>query len=54
MSEVLALDWGTTIVRVLDITTDVYRAYRSPKERLEGAKRIVGSKYSNLQMLIFY
>jgi hypothetical protein len=41
MSEVLAFDWGTTIVGVLDITTDVYRAYRSRKERLEGAKRIV-------------
>ncbi|HEY3654632.1 MAG TPA: hypothetical protein VGL34_06545 [Steroidobacteraceae bacterium] len=41
MSEVLAFDWGTTIVGVLDVTTDVYRAYRSPKERLEGAKRLV-------------
>lgn len=41
MSDVLAFDWGTTIVGVPDVTTDVYRAYRSPKERLEGAKRIV-------------
>jgi hypothetical protein len=41
MSEVLAFDWGTEIVGVLDVGADIYRAYRKPEERIEGAKRIV-------------
>jgi hypothetical protein len=41
MNEVLAFDWGTTIVGVLDVNPNVYRAYRSREERLEGARRIV-------------
>ena len=41
MSNVLAFDWGINIVGVLDINADVYRAYRTRIERIEGAKRIV-------------
>jgi len=41
MSEVLAFDWGTTIVGVLDVNSDSYRAYRTRKERIEGARRVV-------------
>jgi hypothetical protein len=43
MSEVLAFDWGTEIVGVLDVCTDIYRAYRTREERIEGAKRVVDS-----------
>jgi hypothetical protein len=41
MSDVLAFDWGTTIVGVLDVKANIYRAYRTREERIEGAKRIV-------------
>lgn len=41
MTEVLAFDWGTDIVGVLDINADIYRVYRTRNERIEGAKRIV-------------
>ncbi len=41
MSDVLAFDWGTTIVGVLDVNVDMYSAYRTREERIEGAKRIV-------------
>jgi len=41
MSEVLAFDWGTSIVGVLDVNADRYRAYRTREERVEGAKRVV-------------
>ena|ERR1700727_2887584 len=41
MSEVLAFDWGTEIVGVLDVGTDIYRTYRTREKRIEGAKRIV-------------
>jgi hypothetical protein len=41
MGEVLAFDWGTTIVGVLDVDADSYRAYRTGEERTEGAKRLV-------------
>jgi hypothetical protein len=40
MTDVLAIDWGIGIVGVLDVNTDLYRAYRGD-ERIEGAKRIV-------------
>jgi hypothetical protein len=40
MTDVLAFDWGIGIVGVLDVNTDLYRAYRG-NERIEGAKRIV-------------
>jgi len=41
MSEVPAFDWGTTIIGVLDIHADRYRGYRTPDERIAGARRIV-------------
>jgi hypothetical protein len=41
MSEVLAFDWGSTVVGVLDVQADIYRAYRTREERIEGAKRLV-------------
>jgi hypothetical protein len=41
MTDVFAFDWGINIVGVLDINADVYRAYRTRNERIEGAKRIV-------------
>jgi hypothetical protein len=40
MSEVLAFDWGTSIVGVLNVKNDLYRAYRTRVERIAGAKRI--------------
>jgi hypothetical protein len=40
MADVLAFDWGTEIVGVLDINADIYRPYRTRDERIEGAKRI--------------
>jgi hypothetical protein len=42
ISEVLAFDWGIDIVGVLDINADMYRAYRTRSERIEGARRIIG------------
>jgi hypothetical protein len=41
MADVLAFDWGTEIVGVLDINADIYRPYRTRGERIEGAKRIL-------------
>jgi hypothetical protein len=41
MTDVLAFDWGTTIVGVLDVNAGSYRAYRTREERIEGAKRVV-------------
>jgi hypothetical protein len=41
MSEVLAFDWGTGIIGVLDVNANRYRAYRTREERVEGAKRVV-------------
>lgn len=41
MTEVLAFDWGIDIVGVLDVNADIYRAYRTGNERIEGAQRIV-------------
>jgi len=42
-SEVLAFDWGETIVGILDIDHNVYTPYRYRKEMIEGAKRIAMS-----------
>ena len=41
MNDVLAFDWGTSIVGVLDVNADRYRAYRTSEERIAGARRIV-------------
>jgi hypothetical protein len=41
MADVLAFDWGTEIVGVLDVNADSYCAYRTRNARMEGAKRIV-------------
>jgi hypothetical protein len=43
-SEVLAFDWGTTIVGVLDIAHNVYTPYRSSKEMINGTKRIASAE----------
>jgi hypothetical protein len=43
MNEVLAFDWGTTIVGVLDVHTDVYTPYRGKERMIEGAKRILSA-----------
>jgi hypothetical protein len=41
MADVLAFDWGTEIIGVLDVSTDVYRASRSRDARVTAARRIV-------------
>jgi hypothetical protein len=41
MTEVLAFDWGVDIVGVLDINADIYRAFRTRTERIDGARRII-------------
>jgi len=41
MKDVLAFDWGIDIVGVLDVIANIYRAYRTRTERIEGAQRIV-------------
>jgi hypothetical protein len=41
MADVLAFDWGTDIIGVLDVNTDVYRASRSRTERVAAARGIV-------------
>ncbi|MGF6604597.1 hypothetical protein P3T23_009353 [Paraburkholderia sp. GAS448] len=41
MNEVLAFDWGTEIVGVLDVKTGLYMAYRGEGEMIEGAKRVL-------------
>jgi hypothetical protein len=43
--EVLSFDWGTTVVGVLDVNTDIYTPYRDT-QRVEGAQRIVGCRGS--------
>jgi hypothetical protein len=43
--EVLAFDWGTTVVGVLDVITGIYTPYRGT-QRVEGAQRIVGCRGS--------
>jgi hypothetical protein len=41
-NEILAFDWGTTIVGILDVARNVYTSYRG-KDMIEGAKRIASS-----------
>lgn len=43
MNDVLAFDWGTSIVGILDINTNLYTSCRSQKEMIEGARRIISS-----------
>ncbi|MGN6085684.1 hypothetical protein [Trinickia sp.] len=44
MNEVLAFDWGTTIVGVLDVHTEIYTAYRGAAKMIEGAKRVLSAE----------
>ena len=39
--EVLAFDWGTTVVGVLDVGNNVYTPYHCREEMIHGAERIV-------------
>ena len=43
MNEVLTFDWGTNIVGILDVKTQIYIPYRSGKEMIKGAERIISS-----------
>jgi hypothetical protein len=38
--EILAFDWGTTIVGILDVNSNEYTAYRHRSEMPDGARRI--------------
>ena len=38
--EVLAFDWGTAIIGILDVTSGTYTPYRANKRMIEGAKRL--------------
>ena len=42
-NEILAFDWGTTIVGVLDVNPNIYTAYRHKNAMRDGAKRILFS-----------
>jgi hypothetical protein len=42
-NEVLAFDWGTTIVGILDVERNVYTPHRFGEGMFEGAKRIATS-----------
>jgi hypothetical protein len=44
MSNVLAFDWGTAVVGILDVRTEVYTPYRGADRMTEGAKRIVSAE----------
>ena len=44
MNDVLAFDWGTSIVGVLDIRSGDYVAYRGRDRMIEGATRIVSAE----------
>lgn len=41
--EVLAFDWGTTVIGILDVNSNAYTAYRYGENMAEGAKRIISS-----------
>lgn len=41
--EVLAFDWGTTVIGVLDVSSNAYTAYRYGGDMVEGAKRITST-----------
>jgi hypothetical protein len=41
--EVLAFDWGTTVIGILDVNGNAYTAYRYGKDMVEGANRIISS-----------
>lgn len=43
MNEVLVFDWGTTIVGILDINSDLYVPYRHSEKMREAANRIISS-----------
>lgn len=43
MNEVLAFDWGTSIVGILDVNSGVYIPYRHNDGMIEGANRLVSS-----------
>lgn len=42
-AEVLAFDWGTTVIGVLDINSNAYTAYRYGEDMVAGAKRIIST-----------
>ena len=42
-AEVLAFDWGTEVIGVLDVNGNTYTAYRYGKDMVEGAKRIIST-----------
>jgi hypothetical protein len=44
MSQVLAFDWGTDIVGILDVKTDRYVAYRGKGGMIEGAQRVLSAE----------
>lgn len=41
--EVLAFDWGTTVIGILDVNNNAYTAYRYGEDMIEGAKRIIAT-----------
>ncbi|WP_322106031.1 hypothetical protein [Paraburkholderia sp. J41] len=44
MTDVLAFDWGTTMVGVLDVQTGIYTPYRGVEKSIEGATRILSAE----------
>ena len=44
MNEALAFDWGTAIVGILDVNTEIYTAYRGTAHMIDGAKRVLSAE----------
>ena len=43
-NEVLAFDWGTTVIGILDVNNNAYTAYLHGEQMVEGASRIILSQ----------
>jgi hypothetical protein len=42
-AEVLAFDWGVSVIGVLDVNSNAYTAYRYGDDMAEGAKRVIST-----------
>lgn len=41
--QILAFDWGTTIMGILDLNSNTYKAYRYKDQMVEASKRLINS-----------